>query len=264
MPLELTDIGANLTDRSFSRDLDEVLHQARAAGTTRMLVTGTSLAESRAALALCREHGPGLWCTAGVHPHHAKDWDSNDYQQLTALTEDPLVVAVGETGLDYNRNFSPPAQQRFAFEQQLALAAETGLPLFLHERDAAGDQLRLLEHWRERISGGVIHCFTGDGETLRRYLALDLYVGITGWICDERRGLHLRQLVTSIPPQRLLVETDCPYLVPRTLRPRPRRNEPKYLTHINEQVAALLRVSPEQLAQQTSRNAATLLGLPPL
>jgi TatD DNase family protein len=183
---------------------------------------------------------------------------------LKALLEHPLVVAVGETGLDFNRNFSPAEQQLFAFEQQLKLAAETGLPVFLHERDAHEQQLTLLKQYRSQISGGVVHCFTGNKEELENYLELDLYVGITGWICDERRGLHLQELIHLIPPDRLLLETDCPYLLPRTLRPKPksRRNEPQYLAHIAEQVADLLKTDATTLARQTTENATALFGLP--
>ncbi len=263
MNTELVDIGVNLTDRAFASDLDEVLARSRDAGVNKMIVTGTDLEESQQAIELCQRHGPGLWCTAGVHPHHAKEWTDSYYRQLKALLQDPLVVAVGETGLDFNRNFSPPDQQLFAFEQQLKLAAETGMPLFLHERDAHGEQLKLLQQYRPHISSGVIHCFTGNREELENYLELDLYVGITGWVCDERRGLHLQELIHLIPPDRLLLETDCPYLLPRTLRPKPksRRNEPQHLAHINEQIAQILKVEADTLAKQTSANATKLFQL---
>ena len=264
--MELVDIGVNLTDRAFAPDLADVLHRAREAGVGKMIVTGTNLKESGEAITLCREQGPGLWCTAGVHPHHAKEWTDQHYSSLKALLQDPLVVAMGETGLDFNRNFSPPQQQLYAFEQQLKLAAETGLPLFLHERDAHAEQIGLLQQYRAHLNGGVIHCFTGSREELEHYLELDLYVGITGWICDERRGLHLQELIHHIPKDRLLLETDCPYLLPRTLRPKPksRRNEPAYLAHITEQIAQMLNLEPDMLANQTSQNAATLFKLNPV
>ena len=265
--MELVDIGVNLTDRAFASDLDEVLARSQAAGVNRLIVTGTNLAESRQALDLCQQlnqqSGSELWCTAGVHPHNAKEWSDDHYTKLKALLQEPNVVAVGETGLDFNRNFSPPEQQLFAFEEQLKLAAETAMPLFLHERDAHKEQLRLLKQYRDQLSGGVIHCFTGSREELENYLALDLYVGITGWICDERRGTHLQELIHLIPSDRLLLETDCPYLLPRTLRPKPksRRNEPQYLAHITEQIALMLKTDAESLAHQTSNNAATLFKL---
>lgn len=263
MQTQLVDIGVNLTDSAFNKDLEPVLSRARDCGVGSMIVTGTNLAESQQAIELCRHHGPGLWCTAGVHPHNAKEWTDKHEQALITLASNPLVVAIGETGLDFNRNFSPPQQQLFAFERRLNLAGETGLPVFLHERDAHTEQLKRLQQHRSALKGGVIHCFTGNREELENYLALDLYIGITGWICDERRGLHLQELIHLIPQDRLLLETDCPYLLPRTLRPKPksRRNEPAYLAHINQHIAHLLDTDSASLARQTTKNAVRLFGL---
>ena len=182
---------------------------------------------------------------------------------LADLARKPEVVAIGETGLDYNRNLSPPDVQRQVFKTQLELAADTGLPLFLHERDALEDQVSLLGAYRDRISGGVAHCFTGTEEALRAYLELDLYIGITGWICDERRGTHLRELVKQIPLDRLLLETDGPYLLPRDLQPKPksRRNEPKYLPHITRTVADCIGIDEAELSAATTENARRLFRL---
>lgn len=270
MSIELVDIGVNLTDHAFANDRQEVIARASASGVTSLIITGTNLEESQQALELCRQQGSqgaNLWCTAGVHPHNAKQWSLQYTAELRALAMEPWVVAIGETGLDFNRNFSPPEQQLFAFEEQLKLAAEVGLPLFLHERDAHTEQLRLLQQYRPQLPGGVVHCFTGTEDELERYLELDLYIGITGWICDERRGLHLQELIRLIPQDRLLLETDSPYLLPRTLRPKPksRRNEPHYLSHINQQIAGMLGIGETELAAQTSRNARALfkkLNLP--
>lgn len=263
MNVELVDIGVNLTDHAFAKDLDDVIAQAAEVGVNALLVTGTNLKESRQAIQLSHQYAAALWCTAGVHPHHAKEWTPDHFETLRQLSDDPKVIAIGETGLDFNRNFSPPDQQLFAFEEQLKLAADTGLPLFLHERDAHEAQFSLLKKYRDSVSGGVIHCFTGSKEELENYLALDLYVGITGWICDERRGLHLQELVKLIPRDRLLLETDSPYLMPRSLRPKPksRRNEPRYLPHINEQIAMLLGIDATELAAQTTSNARQLFTL---
>lgn len=263
MSAPLVDIGANLTDKAFAADLDQVVTTAAQSGVQTLLITGTSLAESKKALALSQRFPQHAWCTAGVHPHHAKEWTPQHQDAIKALAADNKVVAIGETGLDYNRNFSPPDQQRDAFAYQLELASELNLPLFLHERDAHEDQLAILKSHLPKIpKGGVIHCFTGTRAELEQYLELDLYVGITGWICDERRGLHLRELVSLIPRHRLLLETDCPYLLPRTLKPKPksRRNEPKYLAHINEEVASILKMEADELARQTSANAQALFG----
>ena len=237
--MQLVDIGANLTHESFRHDFAAVLARARAAGVTRLIVTGASLRGSREALELARTHSGVLFATAGVHPHHAGEFDADveaALRELHALSE---VVAVGETGLDYFRNFSPRAAQLFAFERQLELAADCGKPLFLHQRDAHGDFLACMDNVRGRIARAVVHCFTGTQDELFDCLDRDFHIGITGWICDERRGAHLRELVKSIPANRLMLETDAPYLLPRTVKPAPshRRNEPMYLAHICAEVA---------------------------
>ena len=262
--LNWVDIGVNLTNNRFQNDLPEVLARARDEGVAQLIVTGTDVEESNAAVRMAQAFSGRCYATAGVHPHHAKDWAESTADQLLALLQHPEVLAVGETGLDYNRNFSTPAQQRRAFEQQLELAVETQLPLFLHERDAIDDQIDLLARYRDQIVGGVAHCFTGSPEDLQRYLELDLYIGITGWVCDERRGKDLQQALPLIPMERLLLESDAPYLLPRTLRPKPTngRNEPAFLAHIGQQVATLLGLSPQQLAQQTSTNAKRLFAWP--
>lgn len=174
------------------------------------------------------------------------------------------VAAVGECGLDYFRNFSPRASQIAAFRAQLELAAQVGKPVFLHERDAHEDFLSILREYRPRLVGAVAHCFTGDLPQARAYQDLGLHIGITGWICDERRGLHLRDVVRAIPADRLLIETDAPYLLPRDLSPKPRsrRNEPMYLPQVLRAVAAARGESPQELASQTTRNALALFGWP--
>ena len=237
--MPLLDIGANLTHEAFAHDLDAVLQRARECGVGRMLVTGASRAGSVAALALARAHPGVLYATAGVHPHEASVYDDATEATLRKLARDPQVRAIGETGLDYNRDHSPRDLQRQVFERQLALAAELGMPLFLHQRDAHADFLALIRRYRDRVPAMVVHCFTDSAEALRDYLSLDCHIGITGWICDERRGVHLRELLREIPANRLMLETDAPYLLPRDIRPQPRhrRNEPMYLAHIGAQVA---------------------------
>jgi len=237
--MQLIDIGANLTHESFQHDFDAVLQRAQASGVQRMIVTGASRDGSTRALGLARAHPDILFATAGVHPHHAIDYDDATDALLRELASDPAVCAVGETGLDYNRNYSPRDVQLQVFERQLRLAVDVQKPLFLHQRDAHHDFLDLLRRYRDKVPAMVVHCFTDTGEALRDYLDLDCHIGITGWICDERRGAHLRELVREIPANRLMLETDAPYLLPRTVRPQPshRRNEPMYLRHICEEIA---------------------------
>ncbi|MGD0492230.1 MAG: TatD family hydrolase [Steroidobacteraceae bacterium] len=263
MSHEFTDIGSNLTHSSFADDLGSVMNRAANAGVTRQIVTGADLASSRAAAALAAAYPAALWCTAGVHPHHATEFAPARHQELRELLSAPRVVAVGECGLDYFRDFSPRAAQREAFVAQLEIAAAVEKPVFLHQRDAHRDFTAILAEFRPALVGGVAHCFTGGPEELEAYLALDLSIGVTGWVCDERRGADLREAVPRIPAERLMIETDAPYLLPRDLEPRPksRRNEPAFLPHIARAVAALRGESPEALAAATTRNAVRFFGL---
>ena len=259
----LIDIGANLTHDSFDADRAAVLERAAAAGVGRLIVTGTSVTNSVQAAELCAAHPGTLFATAGVHPHHATEFDAHTSSALRMLLANPVVVAVGECGLDFFRDFSPRADQRHAFAEQLELAAETGKPVFLHQRDAHAEFLEILAPRRVRLAGGVAHCFTGGPEELTAYLDLDLHIGVTGWVCDERRGAKLRESLPHIPLERLLIETDSPYLVPRDLVPQPRgrRNEPKFLAHILERVAAGLNRSVDEVAAATTANAERLFRL---
>ncbi|PJJ96913.1 hydrolase TatD [Lysobacteraceae bacterium NML03-0222] len=235
----LIDIGANLTHDSFDHDREAVLARARAAGVARMIVTGACRKHSPKALALAQQYPGELFATAGVHPHHATEYTAECDAELRELHRHPEVVAVGECGLDYFRDFSPRPMQRKAFEQQLQIAVDTGKPLFLHQRDAHADFMAVMKNFAGRLGPAVVHCFTGSREELFDYLDQDWHIGITGWLCDERRGQHLRELVRHIPAERLMVETDAPYLLPRSLKPMPkdRRNEPAFLPHIVEELA---------------------------
>ncbi len=237
--MQLIDIGANLTHESFDRDLDAVLERARAAGVVQMVITGASREHSPMALQLAQRHPGFLYATAGVHPHHASEYTDECDAEMRALHTHPEVVAVGECGLDFNRDFSPRPSQRKAFERQLQIASENGKPLFLHQRDAHGDFIAMMKNFDGKLGPAVVHCFTAERRELFDYLDRDWYIGITGWLCDERRGAHLRELVRHIPAERLMIETDAPYLLPRTMRPLPkdRRNEPAFLSHIVEELA---------------------------
>lgn len=263
MPYRLIDIGANLTHDSFDDDRAEMMQRAADAGVSRMIVTGSSNQGSLDALALANSEPGRLYATAGVHPHHAADFDESSVELITRLAAEDAVVAVGECGLDYFRNFSPRQAQLDAFRSQLQIAAETGLPVFLHQRDAHDDFVEVLEPMLPRLSRAVAHCFTGEHESLHEYLAMGLWIGITGWICDERRGAHLYDIVSIIPDDRLLIETDAPYLLPRTIQPKPRtrRNEPAYLPEVLRVVAKARDQSEEHVARITTENAVRFFGL---
>ncbi|GHT73964.1 DNase TatD [Spirochaetia bacterium] len=295
--MNLIDIGVNLMSPSFDRDRDGVIAAAAAAGVSPLIITGASVAGSRAALAYAAEKLPSeairetaltssagntdaspkaahqLYTTAGVHPHDAKSCGPNTVALLRELAGHPLVAAIGECGLDYNRDFSLRPIQREWFEAQILLAVELGLPLFLHERDASSDFAAILKNHRGNITRMVVHCFTGTEAELETYLELGAYIGITGWICDERRGRHLASLVKTIPADRLMIETDAPYLIPRDLQPRTLgpmplerrrsgRNEPRFLPHIATVIAGHLGKEPEQLAAETYANSLRFFALP--
>ena len=267
--MELIDIGVNLSHDSFDHDRDAVIERARQAGVARMIVTGASREHSPRALELARAHPGVLYATAGVHPHHAVEYTAECDAEMRTLHAHPEVVAVGECGLDYFRDFSPRPAQRKAFERQLEIAADLrdqghGKPLFLHQRDAHADFMAIMKDFEGRIGPAVVHCFTGSREELFDYLDQDWHVGITGWLCDERRGRHLREIVGNIPAHRLMVETDSPYLLPRSLQPMPkdRRNEPMYLPHVVQELARDRGEDVAATAAATTATAQAFFQLP--
>ncbi|MFV2032681.1 MAG: TatD family hydrolase [Gammaproteobacteria bacterium] len=233
------DIGANLTHKGLMRDLEAVIQRARAVGVERIVVTGTQLEESVQAIRLCELYPDTLVCTAGIHPHHASGWQATSEDRLRELAAHSSVRAIGETGLDFNRNYSPRAAQLKVFHHQLEIAASLEMPVFAHQRDAHDEFVAILREHRDNLTRVVVHCFTDTRAALLDYLDLDCHIGVTGWICDERRGLELQQLVKLIPSNRLMVETDAPYLLPRNLpvKPASRVNEPAYLPHILQAIA---------------------------
>ncbi|MFT4924507.1 MAG: TatD DNase family protein [Phenylobacterium sp.] len=263
--MPLFDIAVNASNKQLIEDFGGVLERSLQAGVDKWLMVGSDVEHSRQVLQISQADSSGhhLFCTAGVHPHDAKAVSKDFIEDLTALQQHPQVVAVGECGLDFNRDFSPRPQQESVFEQQLALACALNKPIYMHERDAAERFIAIITPFIDRLSKGVVHCFTGDKATLARYLDLGLSIGITGWICDERRGLPLRELMQYIPLDRLMIETDSPFLLPRSLKPKPksRRNEPAFLPHIAETIADILNISQQQLADATYHNSCHFFGI---
>jgi len=257
---DLVDIGANLSHKSFRSDLADVLRRGREAGVRRILVTGTSVESTRAAIGLARAHPGALFATAGIHPHDASTASPAALTELAELARTPEVKSMGECGLDFDRDFSPRPAQEAAFEAQLEIAAANRLPVFLHERAAHDRFLAILSRHRPRLGRAVVHCFTGTERELDAYLALDLHVGITGWICDDRRGAGLRPLMAKVPADRLMLETDSPYLAPPAAKARGRRNEPAFLTHVLEEVARGAGRASAQVAADTTRTAELFFG----
>jgi len=233
-------------------DLDAVIERADKAGVKQIIVTGTSIEDSSQAIRLCRQYPDQLLCTVGVHPHHASDWMPESAGNLRDLADSACVRAVGETGLDFYRNFSPQDAQIEAFGRQLELAITLNKPVFSHQRNAHPVFIDILREYRDNLINIVVHCFTDNRVALFDYLDLDCHIGITGWICDERRGTELAQLVKYIPDNRLMAETDSPYLLPRNLpqKPASRINEPAYLPHIIKSIAHFQNRPADQVAAE--------------
>ena len=262
----LFDCCVNLADKRFDADREQILPRARAAGVGAMLLTAADLASSHSLLAMLPElqqHGFELYTTCGVHPHQALHWQSDCYQQLRELALNAEVKAVGEAGLDFARNLSPRSKQIEVLYEQIQLAMELDKPLFFHERDASDSFQTIIDEYTTKLPPCLLHCFTGSKTSLKRYLDYGFYIGITGWVCDPRRGVELSQLLRYIPLDRIIFETDAPYLVPKTMATKPKkgRNEPMYLPAIISYCAQVLQRSEAQLGAAGTRNARKFLRL---
>ncbi len=267
----MIDIGVNLSSKllhnkqglSETESLGHLVSACKDQGMTALIAIGTSLRQSIQAIEYARLHPGFVFATAGVHPHDAKDLDEQGRIDLTSLITAPEVVAVGEMGLDFNRNFSPPPIQEEVFEFQLDINQRQRKPLYLHERDAIQRQLEILKAHRNNFESGVVHCFTGNKESLRQYLDMGLHIGITGWVCDERRGYELAEAIPYLPLDRLLIETDSPYLIPRTLRPKPKngRNQPWFVREVARKIAEIKNLSIDDVISITAKNSKSLFSL---
>jgi len=252
----LIDIGLNLMHKSFNNK-EDIIAEANKVGVSQFIITGTNIKSSQLALEYAKKEKFKniLFSTAGVHPHDAKTCDENTITNLEKFSKENTVVAIGECGLDYNRNYSPQDVQRKWFEKQIQLAEKLDMPLFLHERDAHEDMVKILEEYPKMATKSVIHCFTGTKEEAKNYLELGCYIGVTGWICDERRGQSLQEAVKIIPPEKLMIETDAPFLIPRDLQPKPKsnKNKPEYLPHILKSIAEYKNQNYEELAKEVTK-----------
>lgn len=264
-PATYVDIGVNLGKKDFP-DPEVILQDALKHNVTRFIVTGCSVPRSEEAWRFTQRYPRQVYSTAGVHPHNAKSCNAKTLDELRALLKHREVVAVGECGLDYDRNFSPPHVQRRWFEEQLKLAVETQKPVFLHEREAFQDFHRILSKYAGQLKGMCVHCFTGGQRELEAYLALGCYIGITGWVTDDKRGAELQRVIPLIPRERLLIETDAPFLLPKNIPPnllgsdssggRP-RNKPKYLPFVAQRIAEIYTRSGDRCSQGDIANITT-------
>ncbi|GAC32959.1 TatD family hydrolase [Paraglaciecola polaris] len=257
------DVGVNVP--SDDSTLAPMLMRATDANVQQIMLTGTDLAISQQAAQLASLFPKQVYSTAGIHPHYAQHAPTDFAQQIKMLAEQPQVVAIGECGLDFNRDFSPRDMQLAVFEQQLIIACELKMPVFLHERDAFDAQYALLQKYHQKLAGALVHCFTGNTEQMQAYLALGCYIGVTGWVTDEKRGTELREAMAQLPLEHLILETDAPYLKPKNLGPDKvkgvKQNEPCYIPVIAKTLASLMDTSVETIAEHSLRNTHQLLAL---
>ena len=260
MDMDYIDIGVNLLDDSFKNDRDEVIDRAFNSNVRILINTSSSMNDSKLSLDLAKKYPSKIFTTAGVHPHNASTGDNSLKESLIRMLQHDCMVAIGECGLDYFRNLSSKDKQLSVFKTHLEVAKETGLPLFLHQRDAHEDFTNCLNEVLESPMHGVAHCFTGNIDQMKAYLDMGLYIGITGWICDERRNTDLIKAVKHLPLDRVLIETDSPYLIPRSLK-NDRRNEPMNLSIIAKRLANEMGIEHSILANQSVINAKKLFNL---
>ena len=254
---EIADIACNFTSDRFDNDLDEVIERAIANKITKFGLICSQLSDIDKLLEIYSRYSKNMFFTIGVHPHHANEVNEEYLEKLKEIINKNNPHAIGETGLDFFRNLSTYEQQMFAFEEQIKIAIKKNKPLFLHQRDSHDDFIKILRKYSSDISKAVVHCFTGTQEQLDDYLELDCYIGVTGWICDEKRNIELRKTIKNIPLERLMIETDCPYLIPKDLpnKPKNNRNEPGNLSHIAKVIALLMDVDELKLREQTFHNS---------
>ena len=250
------DIGANLTSSHFSKDLDVVLNDSLTAGVEKICITSSNLDDVKNAKKISEKY-KNLYYSVGFHPHNAKDFKIEFLKDMSVYLNDPNAICLGEMGLDFNRNFSSKEEQILCFESQLSLANSISKPLFLHQRDAHEEFLSVLDNhkFNQKL---IVHCFTGNLSELEEYLKRDFYIGITGWVCDLKRGKELRKCINQIPEDKLLIETDSPYLSPRK---KIRRNEPKFLIDVAEEVATLRNETKESIINSSYENSLNFFNL---
>ena len=254
---EIADIACNFTSDRFDNDLDEVINHAIVNNITKFGLICSRLSDIDKLLEIYNRYSKDMFFTIGVHPHHANEINEEYLKKLKEVINNNNPHAIGETGLDFFRNLSTYEEQIFAFEEQIKIAIDTNKPLFLHQRDSHDDFIKILRKYSSDINKSVVHCFTGTKEQLNDYLELDCYIGVTGWICDAKRNVELRKTIKNIPLERLMIETDCPYLIPKNLEEKPKnnRNEPTYLNHIANEVATLMKKDINDIREKTYKTS---------
>lgn len=237
----LIDIGANLTHPKLYDQLNKIVNNILSSETEIVIITSSNIEDTTIALDIISKYPEIFYTTIGYHPHNAKDFKIEHINKINKYSKNNKVIAIGECGLDYYREYSSVEQQIFCFENHLIIAKDNNMPIFLHERQAHGDFIALLKKYKHDIDKAVVHCFTGQKKELEAYLDLGCYIGITGWISDLDRGQHLHDLIKYIPKDKLMIETDSPYLIPKNLPfKHDGVNQPSYLNYVAESIAECL------------------------
>ncbi len=260
--MKLFDSHCHLDDRAYAHDLEKVLARAADACVAAMMVAGTHVRSSQRAVELARDQ-TGIIASVGVHPHDVANCRDSDLDRLRTMAQDPKVRAWGEIGLDFNRMYSPREDQEKWLVSQLRAADDLGLPVIFHERDSKGRLLQVLRAHPNPARNAVVHCFSGTAKELDAYLEMGFLIGITGIVTIEKRGAALREMVPRIPADRILVETDAPYLTPAPEKNRTPRNEPAFVRHVLARVAEIRSENPQRLAEMVWENTCRLFRLPP-
>ena len=252
----LIDIGINLTNKQFFHERDEIINRALDNGVEQMILTGTSVRGSKESAEIAEDYPEILFSTAGIHPHDARSFNDHSINELRKLLKLSHVVSVGECGLDFDRDFSPRPIQEKCYRAQLELAVETDKPLFLHERSAFKRFNEITDDYLSRLPKAVVHCFTGTLEEAKIYLNKGFYLGFTGAISDEKRFKHLEEVIKYIPLDRMMIETDAPFMLPKNMpRIQNRRNEPSFLPYVAQTIAYLKKISISEVADETTEVA---------
>ncbi|MFO8056455.1 MAG: TatD family hydrolase [bacterium] len=250
---ELFDTHSHLDFSRFDRDREEVLDRARHEGVKYIITIGAGGGPENMenALRLAAEH-ENMWATAGVHPHDAKHMDDQTLQRIRTLAADPKVVAIGEIGLDYAKEYSPRKEQQQAFRDQMKLARELDLPVVIHDRDAHEDVMDVLKKDGAGEAGGIMHCYSGTADLALRFIAMGFYISFPG-VITFKNAANLHETAGAVPAEKILIETDCPFLAPQPYRGK--RNEPAYVKLVAEKIAELRGTSYQEIARQTTANA---------
>lgn len=253
----LFDIACNFSSDRFDKDLDAVIERAKINNVNKFLIVSASLNDFEKTYNIYKSNLKEAFFSIGTHPHHANEIDKEQIQNMRKMVSEYNPSCIGETGLDFFRNLSSHDEQTYAFQEQIKIAIDFNKPLYLHQRDSHSEFIKIISEYKDYLPKSVVHCFTGTQSELEDYLDLGFYIGLTGWICDERRNVELRQSIKNIPLDRLMLETDCPYLIPRNLdnKPKNNRNEPSFLPHIAKEISGLMEITPNELADKTFNNS---------